>query len=88
LSCHSPRLDHVGLRRLEEGHDLYLAETTRRDEQVEKAKATNISSWQSGQRTRAKPWGRSPHLRKVLTLRSTTVRQKPLRAANRSSYTR
>jgi len=30
-------------------------------------KATNISWWQSGQRTRAKPSCRSPHLRKAAT---------------------
>ena len=40
-------------------------------------KATNISRWQSGQRTRAKPCCRSPHFRKAVTLRSTTGRQKP-----------
>ena len=41
--------------------------------------------WQSGQRTRAKPSCRSPHLRKAFTLCSTTGRQKPYLAANRSS---
>jgi hypothetical protein len=48
-------------------------------------KATNISWWQSGQRTRAKPSCRSPHFRKAFAERSTIGRQKPYLAANRSS---
>ena len=44
-------------------------------------KATNISCRQSGQRTRAKPSCRSPHLRNAVTDRSTIGRQKPYLAA-------
>jgi twitching motility protein PilT len=40
-------------------------------------KATNISCLQSGQRMRAKPSYKSPHLRKAVTERSITGRQKP-----------
>ena len=47
-------------------------------------KATKNSWRQSGQRTRAKPSARSPQRRNAATARSTTGRQKPYLAANRS----